>query len=236
MLSTTNGNLPLSRTLPNPQPETTASEANPQPESTVSEANPVEDQDHIERSTKKSKTMQSNQCGFPDGDAMEGVEQQNSETNSGESVRKATYKDLLTGTQQKHPMVEDLVSDDAIIVEPPEFWDGIEDYNHIEEAGFGMEYRDHIEEALLWRRPRRCGLEPSPTRMIIDLGLEAAVDDGVGGLHVLRQGSDVDIGILDMAPSLASVSSSFSNLETTEQDSGPTCKTLCILSPYALLK
>nr|GLL39419.1 hypothetical protein Itr_chr11CG12250 [Ipomoea trifida] len=99
MLSTTNGNLPLSRTLPNPQSETTTSEANPQPESTVSEANLVEDQDHIERSTKKPKTMQSNQCGFPDGDAMEGVEQQNSETNSGESVRKATYKDLLTGTQ-----------------------------------------------------------------------------------------------------------------------------------------
>nr|GMD81074.1 hypothetical protein Iba_chr13eCG8060 [Ipomoea batatas] len=57
--------------------------------------------------------MQSNQCGFPDGDAMEGVEQQNSETNSGESVRKATYKDLLTGTQQKHPMVEDMVSNDG---------------------------------------------------------------------------------------------------------------------------
>nr|GLL39132.1 unknown [Ipomoea trifida] len=49
-------------------------------------------------------------------------------------------------------------------------------------------------------------------------------------------GSRLDIGILDMAPSLASVSSSFSNLESTEQDSGPTCKTLCILSPYALLK
>nr|GMD74870.1 hypothetical protein Iba_chr13aCG9450 [Ipomoea batatas] len=28
------------------------------------------------------------------------------------------------------------------------------------------------------------------TRMITDLGLEVAVDDGVGGLHVLRQGSD----------------------------------------------
>nr|GLL37454.1 hypothetical protein Itr_chr10CG12130 [Ipomoea trifida] len=55
MLSTTNGNLPLSRTLPNPQPETTASEANPQPESTVSEANLVEDQDHIERSTKNQR-------------------------------------------------------------------------------------------------------------------------------------------------------------------------------------
>nr|GMC61404.1 phosphoinositide phospholipase C 4-like [Ipomoea batatas] len=51
------------------------------------------------------------------------------------------------------------------------------------------------------RRPRRCGDAATwdsemrsgalaLTRMITDLGLEVAVDDGVGRLHVLRQGSD----------------------------------------------
>nr|AFK48329.1 unknown [Medicago truncatula] len=34
----------------------------------------------------------------------------------------------------------------------------------------------------------------------------------------------------------ASVSSSTNKLDTTEQESGPTCKTLCMLSPYAFFK
>nr|GLL21273.1 hypothetical protein Itr_chr03CG01640 [Ipomoea trifida] len=46
-----------------------------------------------------------------------------------------------------------------------------------------------LGDAATWDSEMRSGAL-ALTRMITDLGLEVAVDDGVGGLHVLRQGSD----------------------------------------------